>query len=86
MEIFFCFVVVGFVVLGNNYRDDDIVFVISFNFFVIGCCFKIYCIFWDEEGKEYVRCETVRKLVVIDVYVRIRIIKDEEFMWVWFII
>lgn len=37
--------VVGLVVFGNNYRDDDIVFVISFNFFVIGCCFKIYCMF-----------------------------------------
>lgn len=53
---------------------------ISFNFFVIGRCFKIYRIFRDEEGKEYVRCEIVRKVIVIDVYVRIRIIKDEEFM------
>uniref|UniRef100_H3AV84 Transcription initiation factor TFIID subunit 1 n=1 Tax=Latimeria chalumnae TaxID=7897 RepID=H3AV84_LATCH len=41
---------------------------------------KIYRTFRDEDGKEYVRCETVRKAAVIDAYTRIRTTKDEEFI------
>uniref|UniRef100_A0A3P8WQU4 Transcription initiation factor TFIID subunit n=1 Tax=Cynoglossus semilaevis TaxID=244447 RepID=A0A3P8WQU4_CYNSE len=41
---------------------------------------KIYRTFRDEDGKEYVRCETVRKAAVIDAYMRIRTTKDDEFI------
>uniref|UniRef100_A0A7N6B047 Transcription initiation factor TFIID subunit 1 n=1 Tax=Anabas testudineus TaxID=64144 RepID=A0A7N6B047_ANATE len=41
---------------------------------------KIYRTFRDEDGKEYVRCETVRKASVIDAYTRIRTTKDDEFI------
>uniref|UniRef100_A0A665WVX1 Transcription initiation factor TFIID subunit 1 n=1 Tax=Echeneis naucrates TaxID=173247 RepID=A0A665WVX1_ECHNA len=41
---------------------------------------KIYRTFRDEDGKDYVRCETVRKASVIDAYTRIRTTKDDEFI------
>nr|XP_005596101.3 transcription initiation factor TFIID subunit 1-like [Macaca fascicularis] len=65
---------------GNNHRDDDTASVTSLNSSATGHCLKIYRTFRDEEGKEYVRCETVRKPAVIDAYVRIRTTKDEEFI------
>ncbi|XP_045328272.1 transcription initiation factor TFIID subunit 1 isoform X5 [Leopardus geoffroyi] len=65
---------------GNNHRDDDTASVTSLNSSATGRCLKIYRTFRDEEGKEYVRCETVRKPAVIDAYVRIRTTKDEEFI------
>uniref|UniRef100_A0A5F9DBF6 Transcription initiation factor TFIID subunit 1 n=1 Tax=Oryctolagus cuniculus TaxID=9986 RepID=A0A5F9DBF6_RABIT len=65
---------------GNNHRDDDTASVTSLNSSATGRCLKIYRTFRDEEGKEYVRCETVRKPSVIDAYVRIRTTKDEEFI------
>ncbi|XP_076774484.1 transcription initiation factor TFIID subunit 1 isoform X6 [Arvicanthis niloticus] len=65
---------------GNNHRDDDTASVTSLNSSATGRCLKIYRTFRDEEGKEYVRCETVRKAAVIDAYVRIRTTKDEEFI------
>uniref|UniRef100_A0A452V7Z1 Transcription initiation factor TFIID subunit n=1 Tax=Ursus maritimus TaxID=29073 RepID=A0A452V7Z1_URSMA len=64
----------------NNHRDDDTASVTSLNSSATGRCLKIYRTFRDEEGKEYVRCETVRKPAVIDAYVRIRTTKDEEFI------
>lgn len=73
----------GSAAAGNNHRDDDTASVTSLNSSATGRCLKIYRTFRDEEGKEYVRCETVRKPAVIDAYVRIRTTKDEEFMWVW---
>uniref|UniRef100_A0A2K5EUR9 Transcription initiation factor TFIID subunit 1 histone acetyltransferase domain-containing protein n=1 Tax=Aotus nancymaae TaxID=37293 RepID=A0A2K5EUR9_AOTNA len=65
---------------GNNHRDDDTASVTSLNSSATGHCLKIYRTFRGEEGKEYVRCETVRKPAVIDAYVRIRTTKDEEFI------
>nr|XP_018899978.1 PREDICTED: transcription initiation factor TFIID subunit 1-like [Bemisia tabaci] len=41
---------------------------------------KIYRTFRDPEGKEYTRMEVVRKLAVIDAYVKIRSTKDEAFI------
>ena len=70
----------GSAAAGNNHRDDDTASVTSLNSSATGRCLKIYRTFRDEEGKEYVRCETVRKAAVIDAYVRIRTTKDEEFM------
>lgn len=70
----------GSAAAGNNHRDDDTASVTSLNSSATGRCLKIYRTFRDEEGKEYVRCETVRKPAVIDAYVRIRTTKDEEFM------
>lgn len=80
METFFCLAAAGSAAAGNNHRDDDTASVTSLNSSATGCCLKIYRTFRDEEGKEYVRCETVRKPAVIDAYVRIRTTKDEEFM------
>ncbi|ELK15667.1 Transcription initiation factor TFIID subunit 1 [Pteropus alecto] len=70
----------GSAAAGNNHRDDDTASVTSLNSSATGRCLKIYRTFRDEEGKEYVRCETVRKPAVIDAYVRIRTTKDEEFI------
>lgn len=70
----------GSAAAGNNHRDDDTASVTSLNSSATGRCLKIYRTFRDEEGKEYVRCETVRKATVIDAYVRIRTTKDEEFI------
>lgn len=80
MEIVFYLAAAGSAATGNNHRDDDTASVTSLNSSATGRCLKIYRTFRDEEGKEYVRCETVRKPSVIDAYVRIRTTKDEEFM------
>ncbi|XP_073084390.1 transcription initiation factor TFIID subunit 1-like isoform X4 [Manis javanica] len=70
----------GSAAAGNNHRDNDTASVPSLNSSATGRCLKIYRTFRDEEWKEYVRCETVRKPAVIDAYVRIRNTKDEEFI------
>ncbi|KAK2496938.1 hypothetical protein MC885_002187 [Smutsia gigantea] len=70
----------GSATAGNNHRDDDTASVTSLNSSATGRYLKIYRTFRDEEGKEYVRCETVRKPAVTDAYVRIRTTKDEEFI------
>ncbi|KAG8508204.1 Transcription initiation factor TFIID subunit 1, partial [Galemys pyrenaicus] len=80
LEIFFCLAAAGSAAAGNSHRDDDTASVTSLNSSATGRCLKIYRTFRDEEGKEYVRCETVRKPAVIDAYVRIRTTKDEEFI------
>uniref|UniRef100_A0A8C2G7J1 Transcription initiation factor TFIID subunit 1 n=1 Tax=Cyprinus carpio TaxID=7962 RepID=A0A8C2G7J1_CYPCA len=61
-------------------RDDDASSVTSLNSSATGRRLKIYRTFRDEDGKEYVRCETVRKPSVIDAYLRIRTTKDDEFI------
>uniref|UniRef100_A0A8C1UEK7 Transcription initiation factor TFIID subunit 1 n=1 Tax=Cyprinus carpio TaxID=7962 RepID=A0A8C1UEK7_CYPCA len=61
-------------------RDDDASSVTSLNSSATGRRLKIYRTFCDEDGKEYVRCETVRKPAVIDAYLRIRTTKDDEFI------
>ncbi|KAG2464652.1 TAF1 factor, partial [Polypterus senegalus] len=63
-----------------SHKDDDTSSVTSLNSSAMGRRLKIYRTFRDEEGKEYVRCETVRKPAVIDAYTRIRTTKDEEFI------
>uniref|UniRef100_A0A8C4SRR4 Transcription initiation factor TFIID subunit 1 n=1 Tax=Erpetoichthys calabaricus TaxID=27687 RepID=A0A8C4SRR4_ERPCA len=63
-----------------SHKDDDTSSVTSLNSSAMGRRLKIYRTFRDEEGKEYVRCETVRKPSVIDAYTRIRTTKDEEFI------
>ncbi|XP_067903597.1 transcription initiation factor TFIID subunit 1 isoform X2 [Heterodontus francisci] len=65
---------------GVFHRDDDTASVTSLNSSATGRRLKIYRTFRDEDGKEYVRCETVRKAAVIDAYVRIRTTKDEDFI------
>uniref|UniRef100_A0A668AKV4 TAF1 RNA polymerase II, TATA box binding protein (TBP)-associated factor n=1 Tax=Myripristis murdjan TaxID=586833 RepID=A0A668AKV4_9TELE len=60
--------------------DDDASSVTSLNSSATGRRLKIYRTFRDEDGKEYVRCETVRKAAVIDAYTRIRTTKDDEFI------
>ncbi|NXR09364.1 TAF1 factor, partial [Semnornis frantzii] len=65
---------------ANSHKDDDTASVTSLNSSAAGRRLKIYRTFRDEEGKEYVRCETVRKAAVIDAYCRIRTTKDEEFI------
>ncbi|KAM8965485.1 transcription initiation factor TFIID subunit 1 isoform X2 [Sarcophilus harrisii] len=70
----------GLLSSGGSHKDDDTASVTSLNSSATGRCLKIYRTFRDEDGKEYVRCETVRKPAVIDAYVRIRTTKDEEFM------
>lgn len=80
MEIVFCLAAAGSAATGNNHKDDDTASVTTLNSSATACCLKIYRTFRDEEGKEYVRCEKVRKPAVIDAYVRIRTTKDEEFM------
>uniref|UniRef100_A0A673NNP2 Transcription initiation factor TFIID subunit 1 n=1 Tax=Sinocyclocheilus rhinocerous TaxID=307959 RepID=A0A673NNP2_9TELE len=61
-------------------RDDDASSVTSLNSSATGRRLKIYRTFRDEDGKEYVRCETVRKASVIDAYLRIRTTKDDDFI------
>uniref|UniRef100_A0A8B9ZKF6 Transcription initiation factor TFIID subunit n=1 Tax=Anas platyrhynchos TaxID=8839 RepID=A0A8B9ZKF6_ANAPL len=65
---------------ANSHKDDDTASVTSLNSSATGRRLKIYRTFRDEDGKEYVRCETVRKPSVIDAYCRIRTTKDEEFI------
>lgn len=64
----------------SSHKDDDTSSVTSLNSSATGRRLKIYRTFRDEDGKEYVRCETVRKASVIDAYTRIRTTKDDEFM------
>uniref|UniRef100_A0A4W4EMP7 Transcription initiation factor TFIID subunit 1 n=1 Tax=Electrophorus electricus TaxID=8005 RepID=A0A4W4EMP7_ELEEL len=64
----------------DSHKDDDTSSVTSLNSSATGRRLKIYRTFRDEDGKEYVRCETVRKAAVIDAYTRIRTTKDEEFI------
>uniref|UniRef100_A0A8C4ITH0 Transcription initiation factor TFIID subunit 1 n=1 Tax=Dicentrarchus labrax TaxID=13489 RepID=A0A8C4ITH0_DICLA len=64
----------------NSHKDDDTSSVTSLNSSATGRRLKIYRTFRDEDGKEYVRCETVRKASVIDAYTRIRTTKDDEFI------
>ncbi|KAJ8266435.1 hypothetical protein GJAV_G00130380 [Gymnothorax javanicus] len=64
----------------GSHKDDDASSVTSLNSSATGRRLKIYRTFQDEEGKEYVRCETVRKPAVIDAYTRIRTTKDDEFI------
>uniref|UniRef100_A0A6I8RVZ8 Transcription initiation factor TFIID subunit n=1 Tax=Xenopus tropicalis TaxID=8364 RepID=A0A6I8RVZ8_XENTR len=65
---------------GGSHKDDDTASVTSLNSAASGRRLKIYRTFRDEDGKEYVRCETVRKPSVIDAYSRIRTTKDDEFI------
>uniref|UniRef100_A0AAY4EQK9 Transcription initiation factor TFIID subunit n=1 Tax=Denticeps clupeoides TaxID=299321 RepID=A0AAY4EQK9_9TELE len=65
---------------GDSHKDDDASSVTSLNSSATGRRLKIYRTFCDEDGKEYVRCETVRKPAVIDAYLRIRTTKDDEFI------
>ncbi|KAJ7401359.1 Transcription initiation factor TFIID subunit 1 [Pitangus sulphuratus] len=65
---------------ASSHKDDDTASVTSLNSSATGRRLKIYRTFRDEDGKEYVRCETVRKPAVIDAYCRIRTTKDEEFI------
>uniref|UniRef100_A0A8D0ATQ6 Transcription initiation factor TFIID subunit n=1 Tax=Sander lucioperca TaxID=283035 RepID=A0A8D0ATQ6_SANLU len=64
----------------SSHKDDDTSSVTSLNSSATGRRLKIYRTFKDEDGKEYVRCETVRKASVIDAYTRIRTTKDDEFI------
>ncbi|TTQ87860.1 Transcription initiation factor TFIID subunit 1 [Bagarius yarrelli] len=64
----------------GSHKDDDASSVTSLNSSATGRRLKIYRTFRDEDGKEYVRCETVRKPAVIDAYLRIRSTKDDDFM------
>uniref|UniRef100_A0A8C1ANT9 Transcription initiation factor TFIID subunit n=1 Tax=Cyprinus carpio carpio TaxID=630221 RepID=A0A8C1ANT9_CYPCA len=64
----------------SSHKDDDASSVTSLNSSATGRRLKIYRTFCDEDGKEYVRCETVRKPAVIDAYLRIRTTKDDEFI------
>ncbi|KAG7282696.1 hypothetical protein CRUP_017622 [Coryphaenoides rupestris] len=64
----------------SSHKDDDTSSVTSLNSSATGRRLKIYRTFQDEDGKEYVRCETVRKASVIDAYTRIRTTKDDEFI------
>ncbi|XP_037389391.1 transcription initiation factor TFIID subunit 1 isoform X1 [Pygocentrus nattereri] len=64
----------------SSHKDDDASSVTSLNSSATGRRLKIYRTFRDEDGKEYVRCETVRKPTVIDAYLRIRTTKDDEFI------
>uniref|UniRef100_A0A8C4ITE2 Transcription initiation factor TFIID subunit 1 n=1 Tax=Dicentrarchus labrax TaxID=13489 RepID=A0A8C4ITE2_DICLA len=66
--------------LMASLTDDDTSSVTSLNSSATGRRLKIYRTFRDEDGKEYVRCETVRKASVIDAYTRIRTTKDDEFI------
>ncbi|XP_022251880.1 transcription initiation factor TFIID subunit 1-like isoform X3 [Limulus polyphemus] len=61
-------------------RDDDNVSMTSFGSNASGRILRIYRTFKSPEGKEYIRCETVRKPAVIDTYVRIRTTKDPNFI------
>lgn len=61
-------------------KDDDSASVASMGSNSSGRILKIYRTFKSQEGKEYVRIETVRKPAVIDTYVRIRTTKDPAFI------
>uniref|UniRef100_A0A665WVY2 Transcription initiation factor TFIID subunit n=1 Tax=Echeneis naucrates TaxID=173247 RepID=A0A665WVY2_ECHNA len=64
----------------SSHKDDDTSSITSLNSSATGRRLKIYRTFRDEDGKDYVRCETVRKASVIDAYTRIRTTKDDEFI------
>ncbi|XP_051902895.1 transcription initiation factor TFIID subunit 1 isoform X2 [Hippocampus zosterae] len=64
----------------SSHKDDDTSSVTSLNSAATGRRLKIYRTFRDEDGKDYIRCETVRKSAVIDAYTRIRTTKDDEFI------
>lgn len=49
-------------------------------YWFLGRVLKIYRTFRDPDGKEYTRCESVRKSQVIDAYMKIRTTKDEAFI------
>uniref|UniRef100_A0A8C3GCP6 Transcription initiation factor TFIID subunit n=1 Tax=Cyclopterus lumpus TaxID=8103 RepID=A0A8C3GCP6_CYCLU len=70
----------GFSLSTGSHKDDDTSSVTSLNSSATGRRLKIYRTFRDEDGKEYVRCETVRKASVIDAYTRIRSTKDDDFI------
>lgn len=78
-EISVCLCVVASALSTSSHKDDDTSSVTSMNS-ATGRRLKIYRTFCDEDGKEYVRGETVRKPAVIDAYLRIRNTKDEDFM------
>ncbi|XP_067134209.1 transcription initiation factor TFIID subunit 1 isoform X1 [Centruroides vittatus] len=61
-------------------KEDDNASVASMGSNSSGRILKIYRTFKSQEGKEYVRIETVRKPAVIDTYVRIRTTKDPAFI------
>eukprot|EP00057_Strongylocentrotus_purpuratus_P005992 XP_011660466.1 PREDICTED: transcription initiation factor TFIID subunit 1 [Strongylocentrotus purpuratus] len=61
-------------------KDDDTGSVHSFASSLSGRRLKIHRTFKGEDGKEYVRVETVRRAEVIDTYVRIRQTKDESYI------
>nr|XP_054754406.1 transcription initiation factor TFIID subunit 1-like [Lytechinus pictus] len=61
-------------------KDDDTGSVHSFASSLSGRRLKIHRTFKGEDGKEYVRVETVRRQEVIDTYVRIRQTKDESYI------
>ncbi|XP_043913192.1 transcription initiation factor TFIID subunit 1 [Protopterus annectens] len=63
----------------GSHKDDDTASITSMTSSATGRRLKIYRTFRDEDGKEYVRCETVRKPAVIDAYLRIRS-KDDDFI------
>ena len=77
--IFISFYFIASSLSTSSHKDDDTSSVTSLNSSA-GRRLKIYRTFRDEDGKEYVRCETVRKASVIDAYTRIRTTKDDEFM------
>ncbi|KAI5133361.1 Transcription Initiation Factor Tfiid Subunit 1-Like [Manis pentadactyla] len=68
----------GSAAAGNNHRDNDTASVTSLNSSATGRCLKIYCTFRDEEEREYVHCETVKKAAVIDACVRKFALFDEQ--------
>lgn len=75
-----CMCVAASALSTSSHKDDDASSVTSLNSSATGRRLKIYRTFRDEDGKDYVRCETVRKPAVIDAYLRIRNTKDEDFM------
>uniref|UniRef100_UPI00358DE281 transcription initiation factor TFIID subunit 1-like isoform X2 n=1 Tax=Myxine glutinosa TaxID=7769 RepID=UPI00358DE281 len=64
----------------GGFRDDDAASVGSLTSSTTGRRLKITRTFRDGDGKEFVRCETVRKAAVIDAYTRIRSTRDAEFI------
>ncbi|PIK49714.1 putative transcription initiation factor TFIID subunit 1 [Apostichopus japonicus] len=61
-------------------KEDDTASVQSFGSALTGRRLKIYRTFKDDNGKEYVRVETVRRPEIIETYVRIRQTKDEKYI------
>ncbi|KAJ8028294.1 Transcription initiation factor TFIID subunit 1 [Holothuria leucospilota] len=61
-------------------KEDDSVSVQSFGCGLTGRRLRIYRTFKDDNGKEYVRVETVRRPEIIETYVRIRQTKDEKYI------